>query len=271
MYFITVSEMLGTGGEIIGKKVARELEYAFYGEDELLQAARELETFPEVKMLDEKAPSLLERVLSERPKVDLDRLQSLIYHVAARGNGVFSGRGSHLLLNTFDCAFHVLITGSRPKRIQRLMDETSVDRETAEKMITRSDQEKKTFIHFAYDEDWLNFRLYDLVLNTDKLTPETAAKVIIEAAQSKEIKACGADSVNTLRKLSLERWTQSAFLELGAPSYHLYYEVEDPETVRLYGFVHSKEEKGRIENVVRKGKGVKNVRNDITVYRQSGL
>ncbi len=86
MYFITISEMLGTDGEMIGRKVARELEYAFYGEEELLNAAEDLEVLADLKKLDEKAPSFLERLFSERPRVYLDRLQSLIYRVATKGD-----------------------------------------------------------------------------------------------------------------------------------------------------------------------------------------
>jgi cytidylate kinase len=270
MHFITISEMLGTHGETIGRNVARALEYPFYGEQELLNAAKELEIFPGSEMLDEKAPSFLERIFSERPRVDLARLQSLIYRVAAKGDGVFFGRGSHLLLDAFDCAFHVLIAGSHSKRMERLMGEMTVDRETAQSMIDRSDHEKKSFIQFAFNDDWLNFRLYDLVLNTDKLSVESAAKAVIDLAESKEIKACGVDSVNTLRKLSVASWTESAFREAGVSPYHLFFEVEDPETVRLYGTVTSREEKGRVESVVKRGKGIRNIRNDIAVINQAG-
>jgi cytidylate kinase len=266
MQFITISQMLGTQGDKVARKVADNLKYAFYGEEELFEAAEEMEVLSDVKKLDERAPSLLERLFSERPKVYLDRLQSVIYEVAKEGDAVFFGRGSQLLLNQFKCAFHVLIVGSKEKRIERLMKEMNLGREEAEKTIHRSDEEKRGFIQFAFGEDWLNFHLYDLILNTDKLSPDSAAKAITDAARSEEIKACGADAVQALGKLSLQRRIESVFLEEGIPSYPAFFSVEEPENVRLYGIVYSGEEKGRIENVVKKVKGVKKIENDITVF-----
>jgi hypothetical protein len=79
MHLVTISQMIGTDGEKIARKVASDLKYAFYGEQELFKA---------VKELDEKATSLVERLFSERPKVHLDRLQSVIYDVAKKGDAV---------------------------------------------------------------------------------------------------------------------------------------------------------------------------------------
>lgn len=267
MYFITISEMLGTDGEKIARKVASDLKYTFYGEEELLQAAKELGILSDVKKLDEKAPSLLERLFSEKPKIYLDRLQSVIYEVAKKGEAVFFGRGSPLLLNAFSCAFHVLVIASDEKRIERVMKEMSLSREVAEKMIGRSDQEKRGFIHFAFGEDWLNPHLYDMILNTDKLSLNSAVNAVTDAARSEEIRACGMDSVNTLGKLSLQRRIESAFLEAGVPSSKLFFAVEDTETIRLYGSAYSEEEKGGIEGVVKRVKGVREIRNEITVLR----
>jgi hypothetical protein len=94
MYFITVSEMLGTKGEEIAQKVAKGMNYAYYGEAELLKFAEEMGFLTDVKKLDEKGPPLLERLFSEKPKVYLDRLQSVIFEVAKRGDALFFGKGS---------------------------------------------------------------------------------------------------------------------------------------------------------------------------------
>ena len=74
MHFITISQMVGTDGEKIARKVASDLSYSFYGDQELFRAAEELDILADVRELDEKAPPLLERLFSEKPKVHLDRL-----------------------------------------------------------------------------------------------------------------------------------------------------------------------------------------------------
>ena len=270
MYFITISEMIGTNGEKIARKVAEELKYTFYGTKELFEAADTMGSLSDIKKLDEKAPALLERLFSEKPKIYLDRLQSVIYELAKKGNAVFFGRGGKFLLQSFDCAFHILVTGSMEKRIQRVMEEKGVGREVAEKIINRSDHDKRGFIRFAYDEDWLNSQLYDLLLNTDKLSPDSAVKIILDAAKSDEIKSCGIDSVQLLGKLSLNRKVESALLEAGVMSVHLFFTVEEPDSVRLYGIVNSPVEKEESGKVLKKIKEIKNVKNELVVKPMSG-
>jgi hypothetical protein len=152
------------------------------------------------------------------------------------------------------------------KRIQQVMEEKKVNREVAEKMIHRSDQDKKGFLRFAFEEDWLNPNLYDLVLNTDKLTIDSAAKMVMEAAKSDGIRACGIDSMKQLEKLSLHRRVEAAFLEAGVESQHTFYDVEDGETVRVYGIAYSLQEKEALEKMMKGIKGVKKVINNLTLF-----
>ncbi len=268
MYFITISEMYGTHGESIARQVAKELGYTFYGEEELHKAADEMGFLDDIRRLDEKSPPLLEKFFSERPKIYLNRLQAVIFEVAKKGDAVFFGRGSQLLLRSFDCAFHILLTGSMEKRVQRVMEEKHVSREVAEQMIRQSDHDKRGFVRYAFDEDWLNPQLYDLLLNMDKLSFDSAARMIVDAAKSDEIKACGRDSVRLLGKLSLRRKVESALLEANVLSQHLFVTVEDSDVVRLYGVVNSLVEKEAVERVV---KGIKDAKvvNDLVVFTGS--
>jgi cytidylate kinase len=261
--------MSGTHGEKIAKQVAKKLGYPFYGEEELLKAADEMGFLDDVKKLNEKGPSLLEKFFSERPKIYLNRLQSVIFEVAKKGDAVFFGRGSQLLLHSFDCAFHVLLTGSTEKRVQRVMEENHVSREMAEQMIHRSDHDKKGFVRFAYDEDWLNPQLYDLLINVDKLSFDSAVKIVVDAAKSDDIKACGRDSVRLLGKLSLQRKVESALLEANVVNPHLFVTVEDSHAVRLYGMVNSSEEKEAVERVVKGIKDTRKIENDLVVFKGS--
>jgi cytidylate kinase len=267
MYFITISELLGTNGERIAREVAKSLSYTYYGEEELLRAADQMGFLSDVQKIDEKSPSLLERFFSEKPKVYLDRLQSVIFEVAKKGNAVFFGKGSQLLLNSFSCALHVLVTGSMEKRIERIVRERGVGREIAEKMIERTDHDKRAYFRFAFNEDWLNPHLYDLILNTDKLSIESAAKMVLDAANSGEIKACGIDSVKLLGKLSLHRKVESALLEAGITNQYLFFNVENTDSVRVYGLTYSSEEKENIEKILKGIKDIKKVINELGISK----
>jgi cytidylate kinase len=247
--------------------VAEKMDYAFYSEEELLKAADQMGFLADVQKMDEKGPSFLERFFSEKPKVYLERLQSVIFEVAKKGNAVFLGRGSQLLLHSFDCALHVLVTGSMEKRIERVMREKGVKREIAEKMIHRSDHDRGGFFRFAFNEDWLNPHLYDLILNSDKLSINSAVGMVVVAAKSDEIKACGADSVKLLGKLSLLRKAESALIEAGIMNPYLFVSVEDPDSVWLHGLANSLEEKEKAEKVIKGIKGIKKVTNDLVLSR----
>jgi hypothetical protein len=77
--------MLGTNGEKIAKQVAKTLDYTFYGEEGLFKAATEMGFLIDVKKLDEKGPTVPEKSFSEKPKIYLGQLQSVIYEMAKKG------------------------------------------------------------------------------------------------------------------------------------------------------------------------------------------
>lgn len=265
MNFITISEMLGTNGETIARKVAKIMDYPFYGKEELFKAADEMGLLQGVKEVQLKNPSLLEKLLSDQPKIYLDRFQSVIYEVAKKGNALFFGKGSTFLLGSFDCALHVLVIGSMEKRIQRVMETNHVGREVAEKMVQTSDHEKRGFIRYAFDEDWPNPLLYVLTLNTDTLTIDTAVKIIVEAAKADEIKACGVEAVKSLGKFSLQRKIESALLEAGIMSPHVFFKIEDTDSVRLFGSVGSSAEKKEVMEILKEIKDIKKIKDDLAV------
>lgn len=267
MYLITVSEMLGTNGGKIARHAAGKMDYRFYGEEELFKAADEMGFLGDVQKLNEKGPAFFEMFFSEKPKVYLDRLHSVIFGVAKRGDVVFFGRGSQFLLQSFGCALHVLVTGSMERRIERIKQERGVGREIAEKMIHKADHDKRGFFRYAFNEDWLNPHLYDLILNTDKLTVDSAGEMVVVAAKSDEIKACGADSVKSLENLSLHRKAESALLEAGVMNPYLFVTVEDLNSVRLHGVVDSLEEKEKATEVIKGIQDIKKITNDLAISK----
>ena len=265
MYFITISEMIGTNGEKIAREVAKALGYPFYGREELFMAAGKMGLLRDVEKVDLKSPPLLEKFFSDKPKIYLDRFQSVIYEVAKKGNALFFGKGSQLLLRSFDCALHVLITGSLEKRLQRVMEEALVDREIAGKIIHTSDQDKRGFLRYAFDQDWLNPQLYHLIINTDTLGVDSTVNIIIDGAKTEEIKACGTDAVKELGKFSLHLKVESALLEAGLLSPRVFFTVEDADSVRVFGVVNLPEEKEEIEHLIKGMKEVNQLRNDLKV------
>ena len=268
MYFITFSRKMGTNGTEIARRVADQLGYGFYDTEAIENTAREMGILEDVKEIDEKAPSLFQRLFSQKPEVHLDRLHSIIYELASRGNAVFLGRGSHILLRSYKCALHIRVIASLEKRIETLV-ERGFHKEAAIKAMHRSDHERGAFIKFAFGVDWDNPELYDLVLNTDHLTVEMSTNTVSHIASSEEIKARSVDAMRSLEMMGLARRAEAALIEAGlkhGPSIS----VLEPGRIQLTGVVSHERTRTTAEEVLKRVKGAQFIDNQIQVVAVSG-
>ncbi len=268
MHFITFSRKMGANGTAIAKQVAEKMGYRFYDTEAIENAAREMGFLKNVKEIDEKAPSLFQRLFSHKPAIELDRLNSVVYELAGRGDAVFLGQGGQILLRDFNCALHVRVTASLEKRIQNLI-ERGMHREAASKAIEGSDHERSSFIRFAFKADWENDKLYDIVLNMDKVTVKLAVDTILTMARSDEIKACSVDAMKSLEMMSLQTRAEAALIEAGLTygpaGIYIQVQVEEPGKVLLTGRVDSDVTKRRAQEIVQRVKGVGSVDNRIMI------
>jgi cytidylate kinase len=267
MKWITVSRKMGTHGSEIAKRVASELGYRFYDTEAINQMAQELGVLGSVREIDEKVPSIFQRVFSPRSMVYLERLYSVIYELAKQGDAVFLGRGSHLLLRDFPCALHVRVTASPEVRIRTLL-ERGFPRDSAARALKRTDDERSAFVRFAFGVDWEDPARFDLVLNMDKLTVALAVSTVVHMVRSPEISEASPEALRTLETMALARRAEAALSEatsglrfLGS----LAVSVVAPGTVRVSGQADSEELKADVENALRAVKGVELVENLIKV------
>jgi cytidylate kinase len=268
MHFITFSRKMGANGSEIARQVAEKLEYNFYDTEAIEKAAREMGFLESVKEIDKKAPSLFQRVFSHKPTIELDRLTSVIYELAQKGDAVFLGRGSQILLKSFNCALHIRVVASLEKRVQNLL-ERGFHREVALKAIEQTDHERGSFIKFAFGVDWENPNLYDVILNMDKLSVQLAVNIVIQMARSEDIKACSIDAMKSIEMMGLTHRAEAALIEAGLTygpaGAYVSVIVEEPGRVRLLGVVDDKTTKTRAEKIVKDVKGVESIENQIRV------
>jgi cytidylate kinase len=265
MRFITFSRKMGSNGTEVARRVAEKMGYKFFDTEAIERAAKEMGVLESVKEADEKAPSLFQRLFSQKPAIALDHLNSVVYELAERGDAVFLGRGSHILLKSFQCALHVRVTASLETRIHNL-EARGFPRDAAVRAIERSDQERGAFIRYAFRVDWESPEIYDLVLNMDKLSIDLAVNNVINLARSEEIKACSVDSLKSLEMMSLASRAEAALTEAGmnySPSISVSAMVLEPGNVRLVGFVSDAAARTRAEKIVSAIKGVVSVENQI--------
>jgi len=272
MKWITFSRKMGTNGSEVAKRVASELGYRLYDTKAINHMAQELGFLESVREVDEKAPPIFQRIFSQRPRVDLERLYSVIYELAKQGDAVFLGRGSHILLRDFPCALHVRVTASLEKCIHTLMDQ-GLNREAAARAIKRGDDERSAFVKFAFGVDWEDPERYDLVLNMDKLSVNLAVSTVLHMARSPEISEASVDAIRSLETMALASRAEAALIAATfehrfVPS--LSVSVVEPGKVRVSGNVETEGRKAEAEKVLRSVKGVESVENAIQVIPIQG-
>lgn len=267
MNFITFSRKMGTRGTEIAQLVAREMQYAYYDTEDIEKKAREMGCFDDIKEVIDKAPPRLQRFFSYRPEISLDRLYTVIFELARQGSAVILGRGSNILFRSLPYALHIRVTASPEKRILNLM-ERGYKKKAARMVMEKSDQERETYVRFAFHRDWNDPDLYDIVFNMDKLSVPTAVEMIVCAARAKELQGRRDETMNSLEMLELAVKVGTALAEAGFPSFYIATFVYAPGQVRLTGVVQVPWEKKEAERVAGKVAGVEHVENSIEVAGQ---
>ena len=264
MYVITFTRKMGTNGSEIARRVANELQYGLYDTEAIEATAREMGFLKDVREADEKAPALFQRLFSHRPEIHLDRLNAVIYELASRGNAVFLGRGSHMLLRSFTCALHIRVIASLEKRVQNRIHK-GFEREAAIKALHKSDREREAFIKFAFGVDWDNPELYDMVLNMDNLSVALAADIVVHLARSEEIQARSVDAMKSLEMMGLARRAEASLIEAGFASPSLSVSISEPGKIRLTGTVAAESTKTKAEEILKGVKGIESIENQVRV------
>jgi cytidylate kinase len=185
MAIVTVSHEMGSGGAEIGVALAGRLGYRYVDQDMIGQAARVYGVGEEkLTQLDETKPSLFERFDVETQQY-ITVLQSALLDVAEEDNAVIMGRGGQVLLRGIPHVLRVRVMAPLDMRVKRVMKrmagqmgETLDVRSTAE-MIRRNDHEKFGRMRYLYDVDWGDPALYDVVINTEKLSNEAGVELIV--------------------------------------------------------------------------------------------
>ncbi|MDQ5987965.1 MAG: Cytidylate kinase [Syntrophus sp. SKADARSKE-3] len=264
MHFITFSREIGTKGTEIAMLVAKELQYSFYDTDDIEKKAEEMGFLNDIRTVNDTVPPLLKRLFSLQPEICLDRLNAVMYELARMGSAVILGRGGNMLFRSLPYALHVRVIASQEKRINNLV-ERGYTREDAAIAMKKSDHERERYIKFAFHRDWNNPELYDVVLNTDKLTVNTAADIILRAARADEVLGRSDDAMNSLDMMELAVRVGVALAEAGFPANYVSAFVNAPGKVRLTGVVQVPGEKSAAERTAIKVKGVVSVENKIKI------
>jgi len=271
MPLITISQGLGCGGMTVAGRVAKGLGIDLFDDLRLQEKAACMGFEPNkltagaAKDLQPRTPHMFGRLLRTRSEAYVDYLQALIYDVAKTGAGVIIGHGSQVLLHEFTCALHVRIYAGESTRIRNLVKQMGSSQDAARKLIRQSDHEQEGFFQFVFHMDWSDHSLYDLVINTEQIGLDPAAKIIMEAATSNAVITCSLTALDAMEKLSLKKRVHAALLENNISTSYLHVDVTEKGGVQIIGAVHSPQEKKGVLEIINTVSGVLKVEENIVV------
>lgn len=266
MSLITISEYWGCGGKAIAKQVATDLNLELYDDARLQAEAVKMGVCSDhIRGLKEKLPGLFDRLFGKSPEIYLDIMQSVVYKVGQTGQGVIVGHGSQILLREFGCAMHVRVHASLEHRVSNLLTDQEISPQAAEKFLSKQDRDFKSFFTFAFNLDYNDAALYDLTVNTGKVSVETAAKQIVALAGSDDMKACSLAALESMDRLALEKKIHSELLRQGIPLKMVFFDVTAPGSVRVHGIALDADERSKIVDLIQQVPGVYDVQYDIII------
>ncbi len=109
-------------------------------------------------------------------------IRSVIEDTAASGSAVIVSHAASLALAEREDVLRVLVTAPQQTRERRLAETLAVDEKEAARALKQSDAARGDYIKRFYGISAELPTHYDLVINTEKLTPEHAARLIVHAA-----------------------------------------------------------------------------------------
>ena len=196
---ITISYQVGVDVSDISEKLAKilqdsELEHGQTWSvlnQQLIEAALEEQRWP--KELAESMPEekrlfideLMDDLCGLRPPswVLVPQLVKTTLHLAVKGHVILIGHGATVITARMWNVFHVRLNGSLSKRIERVQTQRNLTPEAAAKLVSKEDRGRERFVKAFFHARLENELLYDLAVNTDRVSNDDAAATVYEGAR----------------------------------------------------------------------------------------
>jgi cytidylate kinase len=202
MAIITISRMYGSGGSEVAARVAQLLGWSLL-DNAFVDAVAERLGVPasEVQAREERTPSLVERLASalaaaspeilppptEQLPPSEERLAAvtrrIIEEAVARGNAVLVGRGAQSVLARRAGVLHVFCYAPRDILVRRVAERRGVPVAEAEKIVEEINKQREQYVRTTFKRSWKAHDNYHLCVNTEWLSVEGAAQLIVDTAR----------------------------------------------------------------------------------------
>lgn len=184
MPIITISRGTLSGGRSTAECLAETLGYPCIGREILQEAA----TILGVPLEDlsgrlEAPPSLFARLTQERKRYLL-AVQTALAEYSVTGELVYHGLAGQFLLRDLPGVLAVRLVAPIEMRIETMTSaHHRMSRKAAEEFIQNVDEERRRWVKMMYNADVEDSSLYDMTVNLESISLDTACVVIAEAAR----------------------------------------------------------------------------------------
>ncbi|HBI60352.1 MAG TPA: cytidylate kinase-like family protein [Lachnospiraceae bacterium] len=193
--FITMEREFASGGNEIGRRVAKKLGIALYDRNILVEAAKRLEISPVyIGDLEETAPGSIIFNLSktamggskkDNPNLPMtEKLfleeKKIIEEIVEKEECVIVGRcASFILKDRTDC-LKVFIHADKDYRINRAVETEKIAQAEAKDFLRKSDKRRSSFYNTHTGWKWGDMSKFDLCLNSQSLGIDKCVDILAE-------------------------------------------------------------------------------------------
>ncbi len=201
-YIITISRQFGSGGRLVGKKLAESLEIPFYDKELITMAAQQSGYSKEIfEKADERATNSLLYTLSmnsyllhgmtglnELPLNDrVFLIQSeIIRKMASEGPCVIVGRCADYVLKEHPRCLNFYIYADLQSRVDRATTVYGMEKEKAAENIQKLDKKRASYYNFYSNLRWGLAENYDLCVNSSSVGIDGTVEMLRHFIKQKE-------------------------------------------------------------------------------------
>ncbi|MBE6341080.1 MAG: cytidylate kinase-like family protein [Bacteroidales bacterium] len=188
---ITVGRQVGSGGRIVGQKLAERLNLKFYDREILQRAARESGIGDEFFEHTDENNSWFARLksylnITAAPHDNYLSAESLfkfqsdtIRHAADEGGCVFVGRCADYILRDRTDRVDVFISANMEDRVKRAAEYFNITPEEAKKRIHELEQARRKYYNYFTEKEWGVAESYHICLNSSNVGIDACVGMII--------------------------------------------------------------------------------------------
>ncbi len=186
-YVINIGRQLGSGGRVIGEKLADKLQISFYDKELINLASAESGFCKDLfEQADEKAsqpflggllgmrfPFLTESLTAYNNCLSNDSLfkvqSDVIRKLAAEKSCLFVGRCADYILREHPRHINIFISASLPDRIVRVCHNHGISEEEARELIGKTDKKRSEYYNYYSYKTWGAASTYHLCIDSSLL------------------------------------------------------------------------------------------------------